>query len=74
MEQSGFVVITGILIKKNIPEHHILPRIQDSIEQFGGNQYFTLLEQGKANNKPHLVPESQKCIAFITTLLFFGWC
>ena len=42
MEQSGFVVITGIFIKKNIPEHHILPRIQDSIEQFGGNQYFTL--------------------------------
>ena len=36
------------LNSKTIRDSHPLPRMQDALESLGGNQWFSLLDQGKA--------------------------
>jgi len=56
-----------------IPDRHPLPRIQDLIDNLGGNQYFSLLDQSKAYHQLHLDPKSQHLTAFITPWGFYEW-
>ena len=58
---------------KAIPDRHPLPRIQNILDNLGGNQYFTLLDQSKAYHQLHLHPGSQKLTAFITPWGFYEW-
>ena len=36
------------LNKRTVPDRHPLPRVQTTIENLGGNEWFSLLDQGKA--------------------------
>ena len=54
------------LNQKAIPDTHSLLRIQYVIDNFGGNKFFSLLEQSKAYHQLHLDPESRRYTAFIT--------
>ena len=54
-------------------DRHPLPRIQNIIDELGGNQYFTLLDQSKGYHQLHLHPDSQKLTAFITPWGFYEW-
>ena len=54
------------LNQKAIPDTHSLHRIQYVIDNFGGNKFFSLLEQSKAYHQLHLDPESRRYTAFIT--------
>ena len=58
---------------KPIPDRHPLPRIQNILDNLGGNQYFTLLDQSKAYHQLHLHPDSRRLTAFITPWVFYEW-
>ena len=51
---------------KTIPDRHPLPFMQNILDNLGGNQYFTLLDQSKAYHQLHLHPDSKKLRTFIT--------
>ena len=73
MAQFGYAVITENSNSRTIPDRHPLPKIQNLIDNLGGNEYFTLLDQSKAYHQLHLDPESQKLTAFITPWGFYEW-
>ena len=50
---------------------HPLPKIQNILENLGGSQYFSILDQGKAYHQIHLSPESRHLSAFITLWNFY---
>ena len=58
---------------KTIPDRHPLPRIQNILDNLGGNQYFALLDQSKAYHQLHLHPDSRRLTAFITPWDFYEW-
>ena len=58
---------------KTIPDRYPLPRIQNILDNLGGNQYFTLLDQSKAYHQLHLHPDSRRLTAFITPWGFYEW-
>ena len=61
------------LNQKTIPDRHPLPRIQNVIDNLGGNKFFSLLDQSKAYYQLHLDPESRRYTAFITPWGFYEW-
>ena len=61
------------LNQKTIPDRHPLPRIQNVIDNLGGNKFFSLLDQSKAYHQLHLDPESRRYTAFITPWGFYEW-
>ena len=54
------------LNSKTIPDRHPLPKIQNTLQNLGSGQYFSILDQGKTYHKIHLSPESRHLAAFIT--------
>ena len=61
------------LNSKTIPDQHLLPRIQNIIDNLGGNNFFSLLDQMKAYHQLQLDPNSRKYTAFITPWGFYEW-
>ena len=61
------------LNNKTIPDRHPLPRIQNIIDNLGGNTYFSLLDQSKAYHQLKIDPKSRKYTAFITPWGFYEW-
>ena len=61
------------LNQKTITDRHPLPRIQNVIDNLGGNKFFSLLDQSKAYHQLHLDPESRRYTAFITPWGFYEW-
>ena len=59
------------LNSKTIPDHHPLPRIQDILDNIGGNKCFSLLDQSKAYHQLRVDPESRKYTAFIIPWGFY---
>ena len=49
---------------KIIPGRLLLPPIQNILDNLGGNQYLTLLDQSKAYHQLHQHPDSRKLTAF----------
>ena len=45
------------LNSKTIMDHHPLPRIQEILDNLGGSQWFTVLDQGKAYHQGLIKPE-----------------
>ena len=39
------------LNKKTVPDRHPIPRIQESLDNLGGNAWFSVLDQGKPTTK-----------------------
>ena len=58
---------------KTIADRHPLPRIQSILDNLGGNQCVTLLNQIKAYNQLHLHPDNRKLTTFITPWVFYKW-
>ena len=58
------------LNKKTVPDRHPIPRIQETLDNLGGNQWFSVLDQGKAYHQGFVDTESQPMTAFITPLGF----
>ena len=56
------------LNSKTVRDSHPLPRVQDALESLGGNQWFSLLDQGKAYHKGLVSPESRHKTAFASPL------
>ena len=48
-----------------IPDRHPLPKIQQILENLGGNHYFSILDQGKAYHQLYLKPEYRQYIVFL---------
>ena len=58
---------------KIILDRHPLLLIKNILDNLGGNQYFTLLDQRKTYHLLYLHPDSWKLTAFITPWGFYYW-
>ena len=61
------------LNSKTVRDSHPLPRVQDALESLGGNQWFSLLDQGKAYHEGFVSPESRHKTAFATPWGLYEW-
>ena len=61
------------LNKRTEPDRHPLPRVQTTIENLGGNKWFSLLDQGKAYHQGFVNPQCQHMTAFVTPWGLYEW-
>ncbi|XP_030590038.1 uncharacterized protein LOC115783375 [Archocentrus centrarchus] len=61
------------LNEKTHPDRHPIPRIQEILENLGGNSWFTVLDQGKAYHQGFVSPDSRACTAFISPWGLYEW-
>jgi hypothetical protein len=54
------------LKQKTVPDRHPIPRIQETLDNLGGNHWFSVLDQGKAYHQGFMDRDSQPFTAFIT--------
>ena len=55
------------------PDRHPLPRIQDLLDNLGGQSWFSLLDQGSAYHQGFVDEGSQHCTAFSTPWGLYEW-
>ena len=58
---------------RTVPGRHPLPRVQTTIENLGGNKWFSLLDQGKAYHQGFVNPECRHMTAFVTPWGLYEW-
>ena len=58
---------------KTIRDSHPLPRVHDTLQSLGENQWFSLLDQGKAYHQGFVSPESKHKTAFVTPWGLYEW-
>ena len=61
------------LNSKTRPDRHPIPRIQETLDNLGGNSWFSVLDQGKAYHQGSVSPDSQPLTAFITPWGLYEW-
>ena len=61
------------LNRKTQVDRHAIPRIQETLDNLGGNSWFSVLDQGKAYHQGYVKPESQPLTAFITPWGLYEW-
>ena len=61
------------LNSKTIPDRHPLPRVQEALDNLGGNTWFSVLDQSKAYHQGWVDEESQHLTAFITPWGLYEW-
>ena len=61
------------LNKKTIQDRHPIPRIQETLDNLGGNAWFSTLDQGKGYHQGFVSPESQPLTAFATPWGLYEW-
>ena len=61
------------LNRKTQVDRHPIPRIQETLDNLGGNSWFSVLGQGKAYRQGFVKPESQPLTAFITPWGLYEW-
>lgn len=61
------------LNKKTIQDRHPIPRIQETLDNLGGNSWFSTLDQGKAYHQGFVSVESQPLTAFVTPWGMYEW-
>ena len=61
------------LNKKTRPDRHPIPRIQEMLDNLGGNSWFSVLDQGRAYHQGFMSPNSQPLTAFITPWGLYEW-
>ena len=54
------------LNQKTVPDRHPIPRIQESLDNLGGNAWFSVLAQGEAYQQGYISDTDQHLTAFIT--------
>ena len=50
--------------KKTGPDRHLIPLIQEMLDNLGGNSWFSVFNQGKAYHQGFMSPNSQPLTAF----------
>ena len=61
------------LNRRTVPDRHPLPRVQTTIENLGGNKWFSLLDQGNAYHQGFVNPECQHMTAFVIPWGLYEW-
>ena len=61
------------LNQKTVPDRHPIPRIQESLDNLGGNAWFSVLDQGKACHQGYISDADQRLTAFITPWGLYEW-
>ena len=61
------------LNQKTVPDRHPIPRIQETLDNLGGNAWFSVLDQGKAYHQGFVSESSQPLTAFITPWGLYEW-
>ena len=61
------------LNKKTVQDRHPIPRIQETLDNLGGNSWFSTLDQGKAYHQGFVSPKSQPLTAFVTPWGLYEW-
>ncbi len=59
--------------KKTNPDRQLIPRVQDILDNLGGNSWFSLLDQGKAYHQGFMAKESRPLTAFVTPCGLYEW-
>ena len=58
---------------KTIPDRHPIPRVQETLDNLGGNACFSVLDQGKAYHQGFVSETSQPLTAFIAPWGLYEW-
>ena len=61
------------LNRKTQPDRHPIPRVQDIMDNLGGNTLFSLLDQGKAYHQGFMTKDSRHLTAFVTPWGLYEW-
>ncbi len=61
------------LNKKTNPDRQPIPRVQDILDNLGGNSWFSLLDQGTAYHQGFMAKESRPLTAFVTPWGLYEW-
>lgn len=61
------------LNNKTYPDRHPLPRVNEILDSLGGNQYFSMLDQGKAYHQGFIDEKSRHLTAFVTPWGLYEW-
>lgn len=61
------------LNRKTHPDRHPIPRVQDIMDNLGGNTLFSLLDQGKAYHQGFMGKDSKHLTAFVTPWGLYEW-
>ena len=61
------------LNQKTVPDWHPIPEIQDSLDNLGGNAWFSVLDQGNAYHQGFVSKTSQPLTAFIILWGLYEW-
>ena len=61
------------LNQKTSPDQHPIPRIEETLENLGGNSWFSVLDQGKVYHQGFVDEKSQHLTAFITPWGLYEW-
>ena len=61
------------LNQKATPDQHPIPRIQETLDNLGGNTYFSMFDQGKAYHQGFVDEKSQHLATFITPWGLYEW-
>lgn len=61
------------LNNKTFSDRHPLPRVQEILESLGGNQWFSMLDQGKAYHQGFISEESRHLTAFVSPWGLYEW-
>ena len=61
------------LNRRTIPDRHPIPRVQETLDNLGGNSWFSVLDQGKVYHQGLMEKESRHLTAFITPWGLYEW-
>ena len=61
------------LNRKTVPDRHPIPRIQETMDNLGGNSWFSVLDQGKVYHQFFVGEKSRHLTAFITPWGLYEW-